>query len=59
MRPTTVIGLAALVVLGIIAADLITHPSGTTAAGNAINQLASTATAGLLGTAPTASGKKG
>ena len=59
MRPTTLIGLAGLIVVGIIVADLITHPSGTTAAGNAINQLASTATAGLLGTAPTSSGKRG
>ena len=55
MRPTTVIGLAGLIVVGVIIADLITHPTGTTAAGNAINQLASTSVSGLLGTAP---GKK-
>lgn len=56
MRPTTLIGLAGLVVVGIIIADLITHPSGTTAAGNAINNLASTSVAGLLGTAPAGGG---
>lgn len=58
MRPTTIIGLAGLIVVGVIIADLIKNPTGTTAAGNAINQLASTSVSGLLGTAPTAS-KKG
>ncbi len=48
-RPTTIIGLAGLIVVGIILADLLTHPSGTTAAGNAVNQLAKTSTSGLLG----------
>ncbi len=48
-RPTTIIGLAGLIVVGIIVADLLTHPSGTTAAGNAVNQLASTSVSGLLG----------
>lgn len=52
MRPTSLLGLAGLIVVGIIVADLITHPSGTTAAGNAINQLASTSVSGLLGSAP-------
>lgn len=51
MRPTTLIGLAALVVVGVIVADLITHPTGTTAAGNAINNIASTSVNGLLGSA--------
>ena len=58
-RPTTIIGLAGLIVVGVIIADLVTHKNGTTAAANGINQLASTATAGLLGTAPTSSGKRG
>lgn len=49
MRPTTLIGLAGLIVVGIIVADLLTHPKGTTAAGNAINNLASTSVSGLLG----------
>lgn len=52
MRPTTLIGLAGLVVVGIIIADLIANPHGTTAAGNAINNLASTSVSGLLGTVP-------
>lgn len=48
-RPTTIIGLFGLIVVGVIIADLLTHPSGTTAAGNAVNQLASTSVNGLLG----------
>jgi hypothetical protein len=52
MRPTTLIGLAGLIVVGVIIADLVIHPAGTTAAGNAINQLASTSVSGLLGSAP-------
>ena len=58
MRPTTIIGLAGLIVVGIIIADLITHPTGTAAAGNAINTLAETSTAGLLGSVPSTSSKK-
>lgn len=49
MRPTTLIGLAGLIVVGVIIADLVIHPTGTKAAGNAINQLASTSVNGLLG----------
>ena len=56
MRPTTIIGLAGLIVVGVIIADLITHPSGTTAAGNAINQIATTSVSGLLGTVPSKKG---
>lgn len=56
-RPTTFIGLAGLIVVGIILADLLIHPDGTTAAGNAINQLAATSVGGLLGSAPTSSAK--
>ena len=52
MRPTTVIGLAGLIVVGVIIADLIAHPGGTKAAANGINQLASTSVGGLLGKAP-------
>lgn len=55
-RPTTIIGLAGLIVVGIIIADLIANPNGTTAAGNAINNLASTSVGGLLGHAPSSSG---
>jgi len=51
-RPTTIIGLAALVVVGVIVADLVTHPAGTTAAANGINTLAKTSVSGLLGKKP-------
>jgi len=52
MRPTTVIGLAGLIVVGIILADVLIHPQGTTAAGNALNNLTKTSVSGLLGTVP-------
>lgn len=52
MRPTSIIGLAGLIVVGVIIADLITHPGGTTAAANGINNLAKTSVSGLLGQAP-------
>jgi hypothetical protein len=49
MRPTTVIGLLGLIVVGVIAADAIQNPNGTKAAGNAVNQFWSTSVSGLLG----------
>ena len=52
MRPTSLIGLAGLIVVGVIIADLIVHPKGTTAAANGINNLAKTSVSGLLGKAP-------
>lgn len=52
MRPTTLIGLAALVVVGIIAADVLTHPAGTKAAGNAIVSVVKPTEGALLGVAP-------
>jgi len=48
-RPTTFIGLLGLIVVGIVAADLLTHPAGTKAAGNAANSFWSTSVKGLLG----------
>lgn len=36
MRPTSVLGIIGLVVLGIIGADFLTHPQGTQAAANGI-----------------------
>lgn len=48
-RPTTLIGLGGLIVVGIIIADLVTHKNGTTAAANGINSLAKTSVQGLLG----------
>lgn len=53
MRPTTLIGLAGLIVVGIIVADVLTHPTGTTAAGNAVVNLAKPTESALLGVAPT------
>ena len=52
MRPTTLIGLAGLAVVGIIIADFVTHPDGTTAAGNAIVAIAKPTESALLGTPP-------
>ena len=52
MRPTSLIGLAGLIIVGVIIADLITHPTGTQAAAGGINQLAVTSVSGLLGTVP-------
>lgn len=52
MRPTGLIGLAGLVVVGIILADFVGHPDGTTAAGNAIVNLAKPTESALLGVAP-------
>lgn len=52
MRPTSVIGLFGLIVVGVIIADLITHPDGTKAAANGINNIAKTSVSGLLGVAP-------
>ena len=52
MRPTSLIGLAGLIVVGVIIADLIVHPNGTTAAANGISNLAKTSVSGLLGKAP-------
>ena len=36
MRPTSFLGLAGLVIVGIIVADFLIHPEGTKAAGNAV-----------------------
>lgn len=49
MRPTTLIGLLGLIVVGVIAADSINNPAGTKAAGNAVNTFWATSVSGLLG----------
>lgn len=49
MRPTSLLGLAGLVVVGIIVADFLIHPTGTTAAGNAIVSIAKPTENALLG----------
>lgn len=51
MRPTTILGLLGLGVVGIIVADILTHPAGTTAAGNQLNAGLKTGVRGLLGVA--------
>lgn len=52
MRPTTIIGLAALVVVGTIVADFLIHPTGTTDAANGIVNIEKPAFSALLGTVP-------
>jgi hypothetical protein len=49
MRVTGLISLAALVVMGIIGADLIANPTGTTAAGNAVVSIEKPTFNALLG----------
>jgi len=52
MHVTSVMGLAGLVVVGIIAADVLTHPTGTTAAANGIVNVLKPTESSLLGVAP-------
>lgn len=52
MRPTSLLGLAGLVVIGIIAADFLIHPAGTTAAANGLVAVTTPAESALLGTVP-------
>lgn len=52
MRPTNLIGLAALAVVGIIIADVLIHPAGTQAAANGIVAITKPAESALLGVAP-------
>lgn len=50
MRVTSLLGLAGLVVVGLISADMWIHPAGTQAAGTAINTLEKQTGNQLLGT---------
>lgn len=52
MRPTSLLGLAGLVVVGIIVADVLIHPTGTKAAAAGIVSIMTPAEQALLGTAP-------
>lgn len=52
MRPTSLLGLAGLVVTGIIIADVLIHPAGTKAAAAGLVSIATPAEQALLGTAP-------
>ena len=47
-----VFAIATLVVLGIMVADLVTHPAGVNAAGAQLNNLVKTASSALLGAVP-------
>jgi hypothetical protein len=52
MRPTSLLGLAGLVVVGVIMADFLIHPTGTTAAANGLVDVEKPAFSALLGSAP-------
>jgi len=52
MRPTSILGLAGLVVVGIIIADFLIHPAGTRAAANGLVNITKPAESALLGKAP-------
>lgn len=49
MRPTSVLGLAGLVILGVIIADFLIHPEGTKAAANGMVSIAKPTFNALLG----------
>ena len=49
MNGRSIFGLAALVVVGIILADVLTHPTGTAAASNGVANLWGPSVNGLLG----------
>jgi len=51
MRPTTIIGLLGLVVVGVIVADFLIHPSGTIAAANGLVAIEKPSLNALLGKA--------
>lgn len=52
MRPTTLIQLAGLAVVGMIAADVWAHPQGTKAAADGIVAVTKPAEQALLGSVP-------
>ena len=49
MRPTSIIGVIALIVMGVIVADFLTHPEGTTASANGIVAIEKPSLNALLG----------
>ena len=51
MRPTSLVGFGALIVVGIIIADFLTHPTGTQALGQSIVNFQKTSGNQLLGVA--------
>lgn len=50
MRPTTVIGVVSLGLIGVIIADVLIHPSGTQAAANGIVAIEKPGLNAMLGT---------
>lgn len=50
MRPTTMIGLAGLVIVGVIIADVLLHPAGTSAAATGMTTVLDPTYNALLGT---------
>ena len=46
--------IASLVVVGVIVADVLTHPSGVTAGGTALNKVLATSFTAMLGSVPKA-----
>lgn len=49
MRPTTLVGVVGLVITGVIIADFLIHPQGTTAAANGIVAISKPSFNALLG----------
>jgi hypothetical protein len=49
MRPTSILGLMGLVVVGVIIADFLIHPQGTTAAANGLVSIEKPSFNALLG----------
>ncbi len=49
MRPTSLLGLAGAIVLGVILADFLIHPEGTKAAANGLVQIEKPTLNALLG----------
>jgi hypothetical protein len=52
LRPTNIIGVAGLVIVGLIVADFLLHPQGTATAFNGISGLIIPSEQGLLGSTP-------
>ena len=52
MNPGSLLGLAGLVIVGVIVADFVANPAGTSAIANGINSIFGTALGGLLGKPP-------
>jgi hypothetical protein len=57
VRPTSIIGVIGLVVVGIIIADLVMHPTGTQAAANGAATIIDPTYSALLGNTSTPPGQ--